>query len=247
MPHLDIRSLLDAPQEDPRSRARQASLERTSTTLGPFAGHMPVASADSLFRVLGHPINPIQIGELHRSTSGAEFDPTLRTIHFNPRYVADELQYARELVGRFGGSYERYVTEGDLGKMLAHETAHEATLGFPVDLDYPVNLSARRADIAGLMNAFFTRFEELPQEKKIAHLAAYEGLPSWRIDPNREIDDIDRVEILAATMERGYTIARRFDPNDPEKVSEAIQLADQRLPGTREAANFFIRSFLGLR
>lgn len=122
-------------------------------------------------------------------------------------------------------------------------------------------------DLMGFRNRFRDRLNEADRETRAAVVEDYYGGDFDRQVrekyPSASNEDIiekvltlyDRIpaentlemeELLANALQRGYQIARRADPNDPSKVSDEVRELDERLPGTREAFNFWIRNLMGL-
>lgn len=238
---ISIRSLLDP---DPDNLAKGDTI-KANVALGDLRGSFPTASADSIFGALGYPVNPIVLDSGMAATHGGEFDFKNRRVHLSMPMVmlAAEVAALQAIQNGPSSGRSKRARENFAGSfvsdVIAHEMAHEASL------DEEGEFSARDPQMAGLLNSFFTRYADLPMTTRGEMYAEYAQRPVSDVMRTFRDDEIQRSEIFAEAVERGYGIARRFDPQDPSKISADIAEADAAFPGTREAVNFWVRSFLG--
>jgi hypothetical protein len=225
MPY-SIRSLLSGPQEaDTTLARRRQQLGELITPRGMEA--VAPATADSIFRVLGDPANPIQA---HQPQSGlAVFDERERQISFDPYYVASELARERNPAVR-----QILGPRPPVDETLAHEMAHEATVREDREL------VSQDPDVQGFLNLFLDQYESLGEEGQRDLFSVYlRGTPL-----EGRLPSTHRLEVVADALERGFSLARRANPDDPSEGREERQQIFDQLPGTREAFNFWMRRLM---
>ncbi len=228
-----IRDLLGGPDRD-RDAVADTTLARRRRQLGDLGimGAVEPATADSIFRILGDPQNPVQVNVGRSVGDLAEFDEMARQIFFDPEYTAlyTALRRNPEMSDLLGG-----VTPVD--ETLAHEMGHQATVREDREL------VSGDPDVQGFMNLFFSKYEDLPPEKQHDLKAAYSG-GGWDEPSDYRPRGTDRHEVLADALERGFSLARRADPSDPSVMRDEVTAMEEELPGTREAFNFWMRRLM---
>lgn len=139
--------------------------------------------------------------------------------------------------------------------VFSHELTHERSAEMYMDDTPNDQLSDNLSQIFSLFEDKFTK--QISPMQSLRHVQGYYGDDfEDRLPEGMTTDAFIRAlratprlrreyhEVLANTMQRGYDLARRADPQDPSKVRKALRDADSTYPGTMEAFNFWMRSFI---
>lgn len=176
----------------------------------------PYAAADSIFAALHGPRGAVMFDPSMPLGEMGRFTLSSQNIRLNPRDPD---------------------VHRDPAPTLAHEISHQETLQ-----------QSMQPRVRGLLNLIVPKLQGLDPEKQreivteeYGDIQNLEGVTDAIFGLGERSSEFH--EILAETLEAGYNLARRADPEDPSKIREALRSEEERLPGTREAFNFFLQRF----
>ena len=206
-------------------------------------GGFPEATADSIFQSLGAPQVPIQLGI--DQGDAANFNEKTRQITFDMDNTFRSLGRAALRAKGEGRNLDttQAFAESSIPGILTHELFHQATINTEGEL------APTDPDVKGLIAFMENRFDNASPEQRRNIFANYyrEGnIPldelGREVDPTRDrLSIIEQAELFASVAQGAFGLARIAKPG--VDIKSLLESADERLPGTREAFNFFVRRF----
>lgn len=191
------------------------------------------ATADSIFSVLGHPERPIRTSPQVYQDNGSkflgEFRPVSRQLTLYPKVIRQQAELEAD---PFESAIRDKTTE-----LTADVAVHE--LGHQNFIDRVLGVAVRRPpadpDLGGFWRQWERQFASLTPEQQAALWADYNKNTAFTNS------DRQREEIRSKALQRGWSLARRANPDDPAAMRETIRAAEAELPGTAAAYNLWIR------
>lgn len=209
------------PEEiDTIARILEGASQERPTNFGELPDFLaPVA--DSIFTALGAPSQPVRFPLSPPEVS--RFEPDLTGLTRGRISISPDM---------------RAGSDTDLANILTHELTHEKVFN---------RFNTEASDIFDMFVEVFRG--ATPEQQKALYETYFPELPAeTEEDTLKGIAEKGRLsmefhEIFAKAMERGFDLARRFDPENFEEVSEELEEVEEELPGTKAAFGFFLRNF----